>query len=88
MNVWRKKLVMGCKKLGESLGILKDKLVYGSEIIFHRTKYSLVNTRGISTIEVILIIVVLVALVLLFKNQINEIVTTALNKVSSKADSL
>lgn len=39
---------------------------------------------GMGTVEVILIIVVLVGLVIVFKNQITQIVTNLFNKISTQ----
>lgn len=39
------------------------------------------NNKGMGTIEIILIIVVLIGLVLIFKNQIQELVNTVFGKI-------
>ncbi|MGN0505013.1 MAG: Flp1 family type IVb pilin [Lachnospiraceae bacterium] len=46
------------------------------------------DERGIGVIEIILILVILIGLVLLFKNQITEIVNNAFGKISSDATSI
>lgn len=40
------------------------------------------NNKGMGTIEIILIIVVLIGLVLIFKNQIQELVNTVFGKIA------
>ncbi len=40
------------------------------------------NNKGMGTVEIILIIVVLIGLVLIFKTQIQELVTTVFEKIS------
>lgn len=44
------------------------------------------DNRGIGVVEIILILVILIGLVLLFQTQIKEIVSNALNSISSGAD--
>ena len=44
--------------------------------------------QGIGIIEIILILVVLVALVLLFKNNIVELVTNAFSKINSDTEGI
>lgn len=46
------------------------------------------NNRGIGTVEIILILVVLIALVLIFKDQITQIVEKAFASINSNADAL
>ena len=46
------------------------------------------DTKGMGTIEVILIIVVLIGLVLIFKDQITSIVESLFSKVASNANKL
>lgn len=40
------------------------------------------DNRGMGTVEIILIIVVLIGLVLIFKNQIMELVSTVFKKIA------
>ncbi|MBQ9928256.1 MAG: hypothetical protein IJO65_09800 [Lachnospiraceae bacterium] len=40
------------------------------------------NNKGMGTVEIILIIVVLIGLVLIFKTQIQELVSTVFEKIS------
>lgn len=47
-----------------------------------KKEYLLKNNKGMGTVEVILIIVVLIGLVLIFKTQIQELVTTVFEKIS------
>ncbi len=42
------------------------------------------DTRGISTVEIVLIIVILIALVLMFKNTIINFVAEVLGRISSQ----
>lgn len=46
------------------------------------------NNRGISTVEIVLIIVVLVGLVILFKGQITSVVNNILNKITNQSNSI
>ncbi|MBQ7954720.1 MAG: hypothetical protein IJ282_03135 [Lachnospiraceae bacterium] len=41
---------------------------------------------GMGTVEVILIVVVLVGLVLVFKNEINDIIDTLFNKITKQTN--
>lgn len=43
---------------------------------------------GMGTVEIILIIVVLIGLVIIFKNQLNELVTDIFSKITSQANSI
>lgn len=43
---------------------------------------------GMGTVEVILIIVVLIGLVLIFKNQLTQIVNNIFSKISSQSNSI
>lgn len=43
---------------------------------------------GMGTVEVILIIVVLIGLVIIFKNQLNALVTDIFSKITSQANSI
>lgn len=43
---------------------------------------------GMGTVEVILIIVVLIGLVLIFKNQLTQIVNNIFSKISSQSSSI
>lgn len=43
---------------------------------------------GMGTVEIILIIVVLIGLVIIFKNQLNDLVTDIFNKITSQANSI
>lgn len=43
---------------------------------------------GMGTVEVILIIVVLIGLVIIFKNQLNDLVTNIFSKITSQANSI
>lgn len=43
---------------------------------------------GIGTVEIILILVVLIGLVIIFKSQINSLVNTIFQKITSDANSI
>lgn len=43
---------------------------------------------GMGTVELILIIVVLIGLVIIFKNQLNELVMDIFDKITSQANSI
>lgn len=43
------------------------------------------DTSGISTIELLLVLVVLIALVLIFKNQLINLVNTIFDKITSES---
>lgn len=44
------------------------------------------NNAGMGTVEIILIIVVLIGLVIIFKDQINELVETIFSKITKQAN--
>lgn len=44
------------------------------------------NNAGMGTVEIILIIVVLIGLVLIFKNQITDLVETIFSKITKQAN--
>lgn len=46
------------------------------------------DNRGIGTVEIILILVVLIALVLIFKDQITQIVQKAFASITSNTDAI
>ncbi len=53
--------------------------------IVYAIKKFLSDNRGITTVEAILLMVVLVAVVLLFKEQVTELVSNIMNKVTNQA---
>ena len=53
--------------------------------IFYRIKYSLQDESGITTVEVILLMVVLIAVVLIFKEQIMDLVENIMRKITNQA---
>lgn len=53
--------------------------------IFYRIKYSLQDESGITTVEVILLMVVLIAVVLIFKEQIMDLVENIMKKITNQA---
>ena len=46
------------------------------------------DESGMGVVEIILIIVVLIGLVIIFKNQLNELVTNIFEKITSQANSI
>ncbi len=54
--------------------------------MFKRVKDFLKEEDGMGTIEIILIIVVLVALVVIFKDEITDIVTDLIGKITDQID--
>lgn len=46
------------------------------------------DDRGVSTVEIILICVVLIGLVLLFKNEIGELIESLFGSMGSKAEEI
>ena len=46
------------------------------------------NQEGVGTVEVVLLILVAVGLVLIFRERIEELVTSVFDKITSKANSL
>ena len=54
-------------------------------ILLWKIKNSVCNEEGITTVEVILLLVVLIAVVLVFKEQILELVETIMEKITKQA---
>ena len=50
-----------------------------------RIRESIQNERGITTVEVILLMVVLIAVVLIFKEQILDLVESIMEKITKQA---
>lgn len=53
--------------------------------LFFKIQYKLREESGITTVEVILLLVVLVAVVLIFKEQIMELVENIMDKITKQA---
>ena len=53
--------------------------------LFYRMKYCLQDESGITTVEVILLMVVLIAVVLIFKEQIMDLVKNIMDKITNQA---
>ena len=53
--------------------------------LFYCMKYSLQDESGITTVEVILLMVVLIAVVLIFKEQIMDLVENIMKKITNQA---
>ena len=54
-------------------------------ILLWKIKNSVCNEEGITTVEVILLLVVLIAVVLVFKEQILDLVETIMDKITKQA---
>ncbi len=55
---------------------------------WRRMRNFLKEEDGMGTVEIILIIVVLIGLVIIFKNQLNALVTDIFSKITSQANSI
>lgn len=53
--------------------------------LFLRIKSIIQDERGITTVEVILLMVVLIAVVLIFKEQIMDLVESIMDKITKQA---
>lgn len=53
-----------------------------------KNKQFRLNDNGIGTVEIILILVVLIALVLIFKDQITQIVEKAFSSINSSTEAI
>ena len=53
--------------------------------LIYRIKSSLQDESGITTVEVILLMVVLIAVVLIFKEQIMDLVENIMDKITNQA---
>ncbi len=53
--------------------------------LLYRVQYSLQNEDGITTVEVILLMVVLIGVVLIFKEQVMELVENIMDKITKQA---
>lgn len=62
------------KKIGRKI---KNKICYGIQV--------LEDNSGMSVIELLLILVVIIALVLIFKNQLTDLVNTIFQKINSES---
>lgn len=58
-------------------GFMKRKVAYGIEL--------LEDNSGMSVIELLLILVVIIALILIFKNQLTDLVNTIFEKITSES---
>ena len=54
----------------------------------NRVKRLLKDNKGVTVIEIVLILAVLVALVLIFKSQLNAIIQTVFDKIKNSANSI
>ena len=55
------------------------------KLLFLRLRNSIQNERGITTVEVILLMVVLIAVVLIFKEQIMDLVESIMENSTNQA---
>lgn len=53
-----------------------------------RTRKVLEDTRGISTIELILVLVVIIGLVLIFKSQLTSLVNSIFDKITDSSSAI
>jgi len=52
------------------------------------TKGFFMNDKGITSIEIVLLLVILIALIVIFKDQITEIVTKAFQSITANTDTI
>lgn len=52
--------------------------------IFEKLRYAVMNTRGLGTVELVVLVVVLIGLALLFRTQITEIMTSILDNIDTE----
>lgn len=65
-----------------------EKLKREEEKFISRSKEVLRNEEGIGVVEIILILVVLIALVIIFKEQLTNIVNTIFEKITSESSGI
>ena len=82
-DIKRKQRMLVCRIREKGEG-LKD----GLGKIRKRGKAILKDTSGISTIEMLLILVVIIALILIFKNQLIDLVNTIFDKITSESSGI
>lgn len=56
-----------------------------ADVMMIRAKMALTNERGISVIELILVLVVIIGLVLIFKSQLTSLVESIFEKITSES---
>ncbi len=76
------------KNMRKQINKLKEKLRLAATRLFCGTAALLQDQEGIGTVEVVLLILVAVGLVLIFRERIEELVTSVFDKITSKANSL
>ena len=79
-DIKRKQRILACRIREKGEG-----LKGGLGKIRKRGKAILKDTSGISTIEMLLILVVIIALILIFKNQLIDLVNTIFDKITSES---
>jgi len=52
--------------------------------IFEKLRYAVMNTHGLGTVELVVLVVVLIGLALLFRTQITEIMTSILDNIDTE----
>lgn len=67
-----------CKNMiKKMIGKIKGRICYGIHV--------LEDNSGMSVIELLLILVVIIALILIFKNQLTDLVNTIFEKITSES---
>lgn len=56
--------------------------------VYWQCRQSVQNNSGMSVVELLLILVVIIALVLIFKNQLTELVNTIFEKITSESSGI
>lgn len=51
---------------------------------FERIRFAVMDTRGLGTVELVVLVVVLIGLALLFRTQITEIMTSILDNIDTE----
>ena len=70
---------------------MKKSLTKGNEMgrkILQEMRHFWQNEQGMGTVEIVLIVVVLIGLVILFKDTIKQVVSTALSNISKNAETV
>ena len=77
----------------ETISLQKVRLNEVTRSVFYAPQYvaiakGFMEEEGMGTVEVILIIVVLIGLVIIFKEQLNDLVNDIFRKITSQANSI
>lgn len=85
MEQMKKKEQMGLESENAGMDVLEELEAEHAAGVYDEDGTELCsNNRGMGTVEIILIIVVLVGLVLIFKNQITQIVNSLFGKITQQ----